>query len=56
MSILQTCSLTKSSGKARGVVDLNLSVDEGEFYGFIGQNGAGKSTTNRTLLGMIQPT
>ena len=56
MSILQTCSLTKSYGKARGVVDLNLSVDEGEFYGFIGPNGAGKSTTIRTLLGLIQPT
>lgn len=56
MSILQTDSLTKSYGKARGVIELNLSVDEGEFFGFIGPNGAGKSTTIRTLLGLIRPT
>ena len=56
MSILQTDSLTKSYGKARGVIDLSLSIEEGEFFGFIGPNGAGKSTTIRTLLGLIRPT
>lgn len=49
-------NLTKKYGKHRGVVDVDLSVNEGEWFGFIGPNGAGKSTTIRTLLGLIQPT
>ena len=56
MDTIQTEKLTKSYGTARGIVDLNLSVQEGEFFGFIGPNGAGKSTTIRTLLGLIYPT
>ncbi len=43
-------------GKNRGILDVNLSVEEGESFGFIGPNGAGKSTTIRTLLGLISPT
>ena len=42
--------------KSRGILDLNLTVSEGDFFGFIGPNGAGKSTTIRTLLGLISPT
>lgn len=56
MSIIETRNLTKYYGKSRGIIDLNLSVSEGEFFGFIGPNGAGKSTTIRTLLGLIYPT
>ena len=56
MSIIETKNLTKYYGKSRGIIDLNLSVNEGEFFGFIGPNGAGKSTTIRTLLGLIYPT
>ena len=56
MDIITTEHLTKSYGRNRGIIDLNLSVREGEFYGFIGPNGAGKSTTIRTLLGLIHPT
>lgn len=56
MDAIQIQGLTKFYGKARGIVDLNLSVPEGEFFGFIGPNGAGKSTTIRTLLGLIRPT
>ena len=48
--------LTKYYGSARGIVDVSLTVDEGDFFGFIGPNGAGKSTTIRTLLGLIFPT
>lgn len=36
--------------------DVSLHVDGGEVYGFLGANGAGKSTTIRTLLNFIQPT
>ena len=53
MNAIQTASLTKYYGKARGIINLNLTVEEGECFGFIGPNGAGKSTTIRTLLGLI---
>ena len=56
MAAIEIRNLTKSYGKARGIIDVNLTVEEGEFFGFIGPNGAGKSTTIRTLLGMIQVT
>lgn len=56
MNAIETKGLTKYYGKARGIVDLELTVAEGEFFGFIGPNGAGKSTTIRTLLGLIRPT
>ena len=55
MDIITTNRLTKSYGKKRGIIDLDLSVREGEFYGFIGPNGAGKSTTIRLLLGLMRP-
>lgn len=54
MNAIETKGLTKFFGKSRGIVNLNLSVGEGEFFGFIGPNGAGKSTTIRTLLGLIR--
>lgn len=56
MEIIQTTNLTKYYGKAKGIVDLGLTVGQGEFFGFIGPNGAGKSTTIRILLGLIAPT
>lgn len=56
MEIIKTTQLTKYYGKARGIVQLDLTVEEGEFFGFIGPNGAGKSTSIRTLLGLISPT
>lgn len=55
MNIIETQNLTKYYGKARGILNLNLTVEEGEFFGFIGPNGAGKSTTIRTLLGLMRP-
>ena len=48
--------LTKHYGKHRGINNLSVSVNQGEFFGFIGHNGAGKSTTIRTLMGLIRPT
>lgn len=56
MKIIELTNLTKSYGKARGIIDVSLDVDEGEIFGFIGPNGAGKSTAIRTLLGLIYPT
>lgn len=56
MEAIKISKLTKSYGKNRGIIELDLTVNEGEFFGFIGPNGAGKSTTIRTLLGLISPT
>jgi beta-exotoxin I transport system ATP-binding protein len=56
MNAIETQKLTKYYGKSRGIVDVDMTVYEGEIYGFIGPNGAGKSTTIRTLLGLIYPT
>jgi ABC-2 type transport system ATP-binding protein len=47
--------LTRWYGKRRGVMDLDVTVDEGEVFGFLGPNGAGKTTTIRMLLGLIRP-
>ncbi|MFH1662871.1 MAG: ABC transporter ATP-binding protein [Chloroflexota bacterium] len=50
-----TKKLTKFYGKSRGVVDLNLEVNKGEIFGFLGPNGVGKTTTIRLLLNLIHP-
>ena len=56
MDAIKTSRLTKYYGKARGILELDLTVEQGACFGFIGPNGAGKSTTIRTLLGLIAPT
>ena len=56
MNAIETAKLTKYYGTSRGIVDVDMTVKEGEIFGFIGPNGAGKSTTIRTLLGLIHPT
>lgn len=56
MNILETKNLTKFYGKSRGILDVSMSIEQGEIFGFIGPNGAGKSTTIRTLLGFLKPT
>lgn len=54
-SVIETKGLTVYYGKHRGVVDLNLTVRQGEVFGFLGPNGAGKTTTQRVLLDIIRP-
>jgi ABC-type multidrug transport system ATPase subunit len=54
--ILEVAHLKKNFGSFVAVDDLSFSVNEGEVYGFLGQNGAGKSTTIRMLLSLITPT
>ena len=55
-AIIRTEKLTKSYGSHRGIVDLDLEVREGEVFGFLGPNAAGKTTTIRTILDLIRPT
>jgi ABC-2 type transport system ATP-binding protein len=55
-AVLQTEQLTKKY-RRRVVVDrLSLTVERGDIFGFLGQNGAGKSTTIRMALGLVRPT
>lgn len=55
MNVLKTENLTKYYGRFRGIENVNLTLEEGEKLGFIGQNGAGKSTFIRTALGYLRP-
>ena len=48
--------LSKVYGTHRAVDNLSFAVMPGEVYGFLGENGAGKSTTLRCALGLIRPT
>ena len=56
MTAIKAEKLTKYYGKSRGIIDVDLTVETGDFFGFIGPNGAGKSTLIRTLLGLISAT
>jgi len=55
-TIIQVNGLSKHYGAIKAVDDLSFAVQEGDVYGFLGQNGAGKSTTIRMLLTLITPT
>ena len=46
--------LTKSYGEKKAVDDLSLRIRPGEIFGFIGHNGAGKSTTLKSAVGILQ--
>jgi ABC-2 type transport system ATP-binding protein len=53
---IEVHALTKRFGKFTAVDHLTFSVRRGEIFGFLGANGAGKSTTIRMLCGLLQPT
>jgi ABC-type multidrug transport system ATPase subunit len=55
-AIVTVTNLTKQFKNLTAVQDLSFSVNEGDVYGFLGQNGAGKSTTIRMLLTLIETT
>lgn len=54
-SIISVSHLSKQFREVKAVDDLSFSVKEGDVYGFLGQNGAGKSTTIRMLLTLVKP-
>lgn len=53
--IIKITSLSKQFRNLTAVDDLSFTVQEGDVYGFLGQNGAGKSTTIRMMLTLIAP-
>ena len=54
--ILETHDLTKVYGQKEAAKDVNLHIREGEIYGLIGRNGAGKTTIMRMISGLSRPT
>ncbi|MDR1304629.1 MAG: ATP-binding cassette domain-containing protein, partial [Verrucomicrobiales bacterium] len=54
--VIETNGLTRFFGKNCVVSELNLKISRGSIFGFLGRNGAGKSTTIRMLLGLLAPT
>lgn len=53
--IIKVENLSKNFGSLQAVNNLSFTVNKGDVYGFLGQNGAGKSTTIRMLLTLIAP-
>jgi ABC-type multidrug transport system ATPase subunit len=53
--MVEVNNLSKQFRNIKAVNDLSFQVGQGEIYGFLGQNGAGKSTTIRMLLSLIRP-
>src|SRR5689334_16206718 len=53
--IIQVKNLSKDYKELKAVDNLSFTVNQGDVYGFLGQNGAGKSTTIRMLLTLIEP-
>lgn len=56
MEVIRCEGLTKRYGSTVAVDSLDLSVESGQVFGFLGPNGSGKTTTMRLLLGLIRPT
>ena len=56
MEMIRTEDLTKQYGKLFALKALNLSLEEGDLFGFIGPNGSGKTTTMKILATLLQPT
>ncbi|MHB8632797.1 MAG: ABC transporter ATP-binding protein [Thermoplasmatota archaeon] len=53
---IQTHGLSRSFGNLKALEGLDLEVDRGTVFGFLGPNGSGKTTTIRLLMGLLKPT
>jgi ABC-2 type transport system ATP-binding protein len=54
--MIEVSNLSKSYGRHKAVDGISFKVEAGEIYGFLGVNGAGKTSTIRMMVGIIQPT
>ena len=55
MNAIEIKGLTKNFGTKQALKGLNMTVPKGAIYGFIGENGSGKSTTEKLICGLILP-
>jgi ABC-2 type transport system ATP-binding protein len=55
MPYIEIKHLTKDFGDGKGLFNLDFSIEKGEVFGFVGTNGAGKSTTIRHMMGFLKP-
>ena len=56
MKVITVENLTKKFGSFTAVDNVSFEVDKGEIFGFLGANGAGKTTAMRMLCGLLKPT
>ena len=56
MDVVETCGLAKAFGAKRAVDQFDMHVRQGDIYGFVGRNGAGKTTVMRMSAGLAEPT
>ncbi len=55
MNAIEIKNLSKNFGPKQAVAGLNMTVPVGAIYGFIGENGSGKSTTQKLVCGLLHP-
>ena len=55
MNAIEIRNLTKNFGQKQALKGLNMTVPVGSIYGFIGENGSGKSTTEKLICGLLVP-
>lgn len=56
MNAIEIRNLTRNFGEKQALSNLNMTVPSGSIYGFIGENGSGKSTTEKIICGLIKKT
>ncbi len=56
MAVIEACGLAKAYGGRRVVSDFTMTVSPGDIYGFVGKNGAGKSTVMKMICGEVTAT
>lgn len=54
--VIETEALSVYYGRHRGILNVDLQIEKGEVFGFLGPNGSGKTTTQRVLMDVIRPT
>jgi ABC-2 type transport system ATP-binding protein len=54
-TVIRADKLSRHFGEIKAVDELDLAVEKGSIYGFLGPNGSGKTTAMRMLIGLLQP-
>ena len=54
--MIELKNVTKKYGNFKAVDNISFKIEKGEVVGFLGQNGAGQTTTMKMITGLIEPT